>query len=89
MTQQEVDTIFNITILIHESEWFLNRFGKKGLFSKIPKRRDREQVQEWVAKQLASIEVYTIPCGMSWGVLVTKEEFDKYWTNRIKVCINH
>jgi len=57
----------NLTILIHEHEWF----GKR------KKPRDREEVQEWVAKKLAScMDIYTTPCGMSWGVLTTKEEVE-------------
>lgn len=70
MTQEEVNTLFNITILIHENEWF----GKR------EKPRDREEVQKWVAEQLAlSLNVYTVPSGMSWGVLTTKEHFEEYW----------
>ena len=40
MTQEQVDYIFAIAIKIHEHEWF----GKN------KKRRDREEVQEWVTK---------------------------------------
>lgn len=70
MTQQEINTLYEITITLHENEWF----GKRR------KPRDREEVQEWVAKQLASsLKIYTIPCGMSWGVLVDKQRFDEYW----------
>lgn len=76
MTQEQINTLYNLTILIHEHEWF----GKR------KKARNREEVQEWVSKQLASsMEIYTIPCGMSWGVLTTKEHFDEYWTEHGKV----
>lgn len=75
MTQTELNTLFNITILLHEHEWF----GKR------KKPRDREEVQEWVAKQLAeAAEVYTIPCGSSWGILTTKDEFDEYYKGKTK-----
>ena len=76
MTQEEINIIFNITILIHEDEWF----GKR----KNP--RDREEVQEWVAKQLANnMNVYTIPRGMSWGGITTEEKFNEYWNENSKI----
>ncbi len=70
MTQQEIDIIFNLTILIHEDKYF----GK-------PKGRlDRNKLQAWVTKQLAdSLNVYTIPCGSSWGVIATKKEYEEYY----------
>ena len=76
MTQKEVDLLFNLTIVVHENEWF----GKR------KKPRDREEVQEWVARQLADAqEIYTIPCGMSWGVITTKERFDEHWKEKGKI----
>ena len=76
MDQKQIDTLFNLTILIHEHEWF----GKR------KKPRDREEVQEWVAKKLAStMSIYTIPMGMSWGVLTDKENFNKYWDENSKI----
>jgi hypothetical protein len=54
MNQEEINVIYNMMILIHESEWF----GKRN------KKREREEVMEWVSKQLAiNLNVYTIPCG--------------------------
>jgi len=54
MTQKQINTLFELTLLIHENEWF----GKK------ENPRDRDEVQEWVAKKLASsMNIYTIPCG--------------------------
>ena len=76
MTQEQINTLYNLTILIHEHEWFGKR---KNL-------RDREEVQEWVAKKLAScMEIYTTPCGMIWGVLCSKEYFDEYWNEHSKI----
>lgn len=76
MSQEEINFLYNITILIHENEWF----GKR----KNP--RNREEVQEWVSKQLAiNLDIFTIPCGMSWGVLTTKENFEEYWKENSKV----
>jgi hypothetical protein len=76
MTQEEINVLYNITIVIHEHEWF--RKGKK--------RRDRNELQEWVSKELATtLNIYTIPCGMSWGVLCTKEDFEEYWNNHSKI----
>lgn len=73
MTQKEIDTLYQITIMIHENEWFGTN----------KPRRDREEVQAWVADQLAkSREIYTIPCGSSWGILVRKERFDEYWVEQ-------
>ncbi|HLO91551.1 MAG TPA: hypothetical protein VK172_10345 [Lentimicrobium sp.] len=75
MTQKDIDILFQLTITIHENEWFGKRM----------KSRSREEVQEWVAKRLAeNLEVYTIPCGASWGVLVSKEDFDEYWSKNSK-----
>ena len=76
MTQEQVNTLYNMTILIHEDEWFGKRKHK----------RDRNEVQEWVAKKLAScMGIYTTPCGMSWGVLCSKEHFDEYWSEHSKI----
>lgn len=76
MSNDEIDIIFNITILIHEHEWF----GKR------KKPRNREEVQEWVAKRLAgSLDIYTIPSGMSWGYQCSKEEFKEYWSKNGKL----
>ena len=38
MTQEQINTLYNLSILINEHEWF----GKR------KKPRDREEVQEWV-----------------------------------------
>lgn len=76
MTQEQINTLYNITILIHEDKWFGNN----------KKRRNREEVQEWVSKELAScMEIYTVPCGSSWCVLVTKDFFDDYWKEHSKI----
>jgi hypothetical protein len=82
MTREEIDLIYAITIRIHEDEWFANEKGKRGF---PPKRRDREEVQEWVAQQLGIAGIYTVPVGCSWGVLVDKEYFDKYWKEHSKL----
>lgn len=75
MTQEEVDLIFSITISIHENEWFGER----------KKPRGREEVQEWVVKNLTLRNVYTVPVGMSWGMLTSKEYFDEYWSENSKI----
>lgn len=76
MDQKQIDTLFNLTILIHEHEWFGER----------KETRNREEVQEWVSKKLAStMGVYTIPMGMSWGVLTDKENFNRYWNDNSKI----
>lgn len=76
MTQKEINLLFELTIMVHEQEWFGPR----------KKRRNREEVQEWVAKQLAdSMEIYTTPCGSCWGILVTQEEFNEYWKEHSKI----
>lgn len=76
MTQKQIDTLYNLTILIHEDKWFGERKTS----------RNREEVQEWVSKQLAdSMELYTTPCGSSWGVLTDKGSFDNYWKERSKI----
>ena len=74
MNQEQVNVLFNITILIHEDAWF----GKRAT------SRNRETVQAWVTEQLADhMGVYTKPCGSSWGVLCTKEEFEEWRKERI------
>ena len=76
MTQKLIDTLFQITVAIHQDIWF----GKRR------KRRDRKEVQEWISRQLdQSLKIYTIPCGSSWGVLTSKDEFDKYWLENSKI----
>ena len=76
MTQEEINVLYSITITIHQEEWF----GKR------KKPMDRDKVQEWVAKQLAeALDIYTIPQGMSWGVLVDKKTFDEYWKENSKL----
>ena len=76
MSQGEINTLYNLTILIHEHEWFGERKNPK----------NREEVQEWVSKNLAICqEIYTVPCGSSWGVLTTKEHFDNYWKEHSKI----
>jgi hypothetical protein len=76
MTQEEINMLYDLTILIHEHEWFGKRSGS----------RSREEVQEWVAKKLASCMcIYTIPLGSSWGVLCNKEDFEKYWSEGSKI----
>jgi hypothetical protein len=89
MTQREIDVLYNLTILIHENEWFQgDQKESVGLFKsnkKVP-RRDREETQEWVSKRLAgALDIYTIPVGMSWGYLTTKERFDEYWDKNSKI----
>jgi len=70
MTQEELNVLFNITIMIHEHE----HFGKR------KKPLDRNEVQKWVAMQLAdALNIYTIPIGSSWGVEVDEERFCEYW----------
>jgi len=76
MTQQEIDLIFTLTICVHEDKWF----GENG------KRRDRNEVQEWVAMRLANMcAIYTIPCGMGWGVITSRKYFDEYWSENGKI----
>ncbi len=75
MTQDEINTLFSITISIHQDKFF----GKG-------ERIDRNIVQEWVARQLATnLEIYTIPIGSSWGVLTTKEKYEEYWSKFSKL----
>lgn len=69
MTQEEINCVFQMTIMIHQENWF----GKNN------KRRDREEVQAWVAIQLAVLGIYTRPCGSGWGVIVSKDEHEKYY----------
>lgn len=79
MTQKEVDIFFALAIEIHINDWF----GKR------EKPKDREIAMEWVTKQLAkNLEVYTIPVGSSWGVIVDKETYDNYWKDNSKVNFN-
>ena len=75
MTQEEINILFSITITLHEHKFF----GEG-------KRANREMVQEWVARQIAVMhEIYTVPCGSSWGVITTKDRYDKYWEEHSKL----
>jgi len=79
MTQEQINTLYNLTILIHEHEWF----GKR------KKSRDREEVQEWVSQKLASsMGIYTVPVGMSWGSKVDRDKYIEYWTENTKIGFN-
>lgn len=70
MTQKEIDIFFALAIEIHDNKWFGERI----------KPKDRMIAMEWVTKQIAkNLEIYTIPMGSSWGVIVDKETYDKYW----------
>lgn len=69
MTQTQVDALFQITLALHENEWF----GKRR------KPRNRTEVQRWVTHQLAQVGIYTTPCGSSWGILSTQTEYEKYF----------
>lgn len=76
MTQEQVNTFYNMTILIHEDEWFGKRKHK----------RDRNEVQEWVAKKLTScMGIYTTPCGMSWVYYVVKNILMNIGANIVKL----
>jgi hypothetical protein len=65
MTQKEIDLVYELTISIYQDKWFKE------------KKRTRDEVQDWVRKQLASFEIYTMPCGMSWGVLCSEELYNE------------
>jgi hypothetical protein len=79
MTQEQIDTLFQMTIMIHENSWFGSTVG----------RRDRDEVQEFVAMHLSvCLDIHTIPCGASWGVIVDKDEFNDYWNKNGKIKDN-
>lgn len=54
--QQLVDIAFELVLTMHANR-------------KSFKNKSREEVAEWVAKQLANCGFKTEPCGSSWGVL--------------------
>ncbi|MCK9416153.1 hypothetical protein M0Q97_05795 [Candidatus Dojkabacteria bacterium] len=66
MTQDEIDLVYSLTITIFQDKWFRE------------KERTRDEVQDWVREKLASFEIYTMPCGMSWGSLCSKELYDEF-----------
>lgn len=68
--QEIIDVIFSITLSIHENKWFKE------------KERTRDEVQEWVAKQLADFGIYTMPCGASWGILINEEKYKEVCQNK-------
>ena len=64
ITQEELDVLMDITIQLYEHP----RFKEKSM--------DREKAQEWVRERLAkSLGVYSIPCGVSWAILCSSEEY--------------
>jgi hypothetical protein len=74
--QKFIDWLYNVTILIHEDPWF-KEGGKKKVFKEKP-RRDRAEVQQWVAQKLAERGIYTIPVGSSWGSMCDQEFYNKH-----------
>ena len=57
MTQQELNVLFSITIVIHTDPWFKNK--------------SRDEVQNWVAQQLRdNLDIYSYPIGSSWGSIM-------------------
>lgn len=80
MTQKEIDMLFAITDKISTHKWF-----KK-------KNRTINEIQLWVAKQLADYEIYTLlseklndriidlsfPTRLNFRNLVSKEEYDEF-----------
>lgn len=70
MTQSEVDVVFSITITIHQEKYFGKRIDPL----------DRDELQRWVAKQLAdALNIYTTPVGSCWGIITTKDKYDIYY----------
>ena len=66
ITQKELDTLMYITIMLYEDPYFRG------------KDMDRNKSQDWVRKQLAEcFDIYSTPCGASWAVLSSKEEYEK------------
>lgn len=65
MTQKEINLVFKIALAIFENPWF-----KK-------KKRTREDVQNWVAKQLIDHKIYTILIGDK-RMVVDKEYYDEF-----------
>jgi len=59
--QKLVDIMFSVVMMIHDPKYRDN-------FMKM----DREEIAEYVAKQLRDCGFDTKPCGMSWGVLRDK-----------------
>lgn len=46
---------------------------------------NRDDLQDWVRTQLAEhLNVYSVPCGMSWGVLAYKEQYEQYLKEKRK-----
>lgn len=68
MTQEEVDLVYSITIAMYEHPWFKE------------KSRTRDEVQNWVREQLSAHNILTVPAGMAWGVLCSKERYNQYST---------
>lgn len=65
--QKVADFMFSIGMMIHTEDWF--------------KDKSREEIAAWIAtKALADgLEIYTMPIGMSWGNLSSKENFEVYY----------
>jgi hypothetical protein len=59
--QDWVDLIFSISITQH-------------INMKYFKDKSREEIAEWVAEQLRSVDIDTRPMGASWGVITFKKE---------------
>lgn len=58
--QKLVDLCFEIGLMISDKEY---KFYEKSI----------EERAEWITRQLKGCGFPTMPCGMSWGVLIDKE----------------
>jgi hypothetical protein len=65
MTQKEINLVFKIAVTIYEHPWF-----KK-------EKRTKEDVQNWVTKQLTDHKIYTILIGDK-RMVVDKEYYDEF-----------
>ena len=42
---------------------------------RVMKDRSSEELAEWIQYNLAECGFYTMPCGLSWGILVNEKDF--------------
>ncbi len=67
MTQKEVDVVFEITSTIFQRPWFKEKV------------RTLEEVQWFTRNVLAQeAQIYTLPMGSSWAVIVDKKSFEEF-----------
>jgi hypothetical protein len=72
-TQKLIDIVFQTTIMAATHEYF--------------RGKSIQEVAEWTAGQLRDCGFPTVPCGMSWGVLVDESDKERVDLKDVQIQI--